>query len=710
MFNKAKWIWKSNTFVKNSYSWFFKYITLDEEVQAATLKISAHNHFKLMINGKIVSGFVSPAPSVVDKEKLYLSYPIQKYLKKGVNKIEVIVLYLGGSGQNYINGQPGFILESLIKTKTKEIELFSDESFLVYENIPYKDDMEFQQSRRITPVQYYDDSVVLDDLCSHQAKSIKGYESYSLQEIPEGGIHKDIQPTLLYQDKNVNIYDCGEIISGFVSIEGLVNAAQTVTIRYSEDLENKRVKHNVANEHSDSYKDVFKLQKDKKSKLCADFTYKAFRYFEVEGDFIELNVIAHKAGTAIDIKGMLSSNTNEEINKLFTLFDNTQKNNVLGLLVDCPHREQAQYLGDSALQAESIIYNVIQRKSLIEKVISDFANAQYNDGTFPFVSPGSTNHKDYGLKIPEYDLYFVELIYIRFLIDMDKKIYEKYEHQLIKLLEQYIEKIDQSGLVRKNEDWHISDWPYPTVDQSGKYLAFENMLLYKSLEMFLAMTTSHEKSDRYLEIKDGLKKAIINKFKKGYLFKDCEDSSNFHQGIQAYALSCDLVDASDIDNVINYIIKQKMSSSIILGRTVIEMLFKYQKAEEALTYIFDYEKGWGHIIKEKSLTMWEGFDDIESHSHAWGMYPVKMIQAYMIGISFDSNEKNKIYVRPQISKRVKHLKAQVVSELGLITFSYQIKEDEVEFNYTIPKGLHANFKYNKIEKVLNGSNKIIVKL
>ena len=44
------------------------------------------------------------------------------------------------------------------------------------------------------------------------------------------------------------------------------------------------------------------------------------------------------------------------------MFDNTQKNNILGLLVDCPHREQAQYLGDSALQAESIIYNVAERK------------------------------------------------------------------------------------------------------------------------------------------------------------------------------------------------------------------------------------------------------------------------------------------------------------------------------------------------------------
>ena len=163
MFKQAKWIWKSNHFDKNSYGWFFKYISIDEEINKAVLDISAHNHFKLLINGKLVSGLVSPAPSVVDKEKLYLKYQIDKYLSKGINKIEVIVLYLGGSGQNYINGYPGFILEGLIETNTKRINLISDESFLVYKNTPYKDGMDFQQSRRITPVQYYDDNIILND-------------------------------------------------------------------------------------------------------------------------------------------------------------------------------------------------------------------------------------------------------------------------------------------------------------------------------------------------------------------------------------------------------------------------------------------------------------------------------------------------------------------------------------------------------------------
>ena len=215
----------------------FKHIKIYEEIIESNVNISAHNHFKLIINGKIVSGLVSPAPSVVTKEKLYLSYDLKKYLKVGMNKIEVVVLYLGGSGQNYLNGEPGFILEGIIKTVSSKIDIISDESFLVYEETPFKDDMPFQQSRRITPVQYYDDRVKLNDKNSFPAVQLNGYQNYHKQEILEGVIHKNIKPILLYEQKDVKVYDCGEIISGFVTIKLISIADETITVRYSEDLE-----------------------------------------------------------------------------------------------------------------------------------------------------------------------------------------------------------------------------------------------------------------------------------------------------------------------------------------------------------------------------------------------------------------------------------------------------------------------------------------
>ena len=406
-----------------------------------------------------------------------------------------------------------------------------------------------------------------------------------------------------------------------------------------------------------------------------------------------IRVTAYKAGTRINLLGDLYSNSNKEINQLFTMFDNTQKNNILGLLVDCPHREQAQYLGDSALQAESIIYNVAERKSLLDKVITDFAHSQYEDGTFPFVAPGTTDGDEFGLKIPEYDLYFIELIYKRYLIDFDRSIIEKNKLNITRLIDQYINKIDHTGLVRKNSDWHISDWPYPSVDESGDYLAFENMLLYKSLQMLSVMKANKPYQEQYDSVMKFLRKSIIKHFKANRLFKDSENSLNAHQGIQAYALSCGLFETSEVDYALRYIIDQKVASSIILSRTVLEVLFKYHKIDEALSYIFDFEKGWGNVIRNNSLTMWEGFDDIESHSHAWGLYPIKYIQAYVLGIKFDETVKNKVLINPRPTKRINDLSGSVVTEMGVLSFSYTIIKDEISFSFDIPSGLQVEFVY-----------------
>ena len=56
---------------------FFKYVNLEDEVVNAMIHLSAHNHFKLYINKELVSGLVTPAPSSVYKDKLYLSYDIK---------------------------------------------------------------------------------------------------------------------------------------------------------------------------------------------------------------------------------------------------------------------------------------------------------------------------------------------------------------------------------------------------------------------------------------------------------------------------------------------------------------------------------------------------------------------------------------------------------------------------------------------------------
>ena len=86
-----------------------------------------------------------------------------------------------------------------------------------------------------------------------------------------------------------------------------------------------------------------------------DFSFKAFRYVEVTGypqPIEEGQSRICSAGTAMARTGHFRCSS-EFLNKLYDVCLQTRRNNVLGQVVDCPHREQAQYLADTDLQAET---------------------------------------------------------------------------------------------------------------------------------------------------------------------------------------------------------------------------------------------------------------------------------------------------------------------------------------------------------------------
>ena len=68
------WIRSSEAVTINSTSFFRKEYTLASKPTALTIRASAHNHYQYYVNGKRISGLVSPAPSVPPEAVLYLTY------------------------------------------------------------------------------------------------------------------------------------------------------------------------------------------------------------------------------------------------------------------------------------------------------------------------------------------------------------------------------------------------------------------------------------------------------------------------------------------------------------------------------------------------------------------------------------------------------------------------------------------------------------
>ncbi|MBR3849405.1 MAG: hypothetical protein IKM36_02815, partial [Oscillospiraceae bacterium] len=74
VFKTEDWIWSTDKVTINSVSYFRKEYTLPSKPTALTIRASAHNHMKYYVNGQLVSGLVTPAPSAPPEAMLYLTY------------------------------------------------------------------------------------------------------------------------------------------------------------------------------------------------------------------------------------------------------------------------------------------------------------------------------------------------------------------------------------------------------------------------------------------------------------------------------------------------------------------------------------------------------------------------------------------------------------------------------------------------------------
>lgn len=714
---KAKWIWKCEQVSQNDFAYFRKEINIEKPVLDAKMYVSAHNHYKLFINGKRVSGYMSPAPANPQKSKYYITYDVAEFLATGWNSICSVAHYIGGSGQNYVNGLPGFILQCHIIYKDSSSECFiTDDTWKALKETAYKNGTEFQQNRRLSAIEDFDagledegwlmtdfhdskwSSAVISDI-NNQEWQLKP------QTIPEGYIEEIIIPAPTgIQKKGLQVFDAGKIVTGWARIELAGIKGSAVKMRYSEDIcDNGRVKHNVCNEPSENYYDIYRMKGLKKEVWEPDFSYKAFRYVEITGypEIIkngEIKIAA--AHTAMDYKGHFKS-SNYLFNEIYEACIQTQKNNSLGQLVDCPHREQAQYLADSDLQAETLIYN-FKAKGILENVLSDFKDAQLEDGRFPFVYPSNFDNKDFNIKIPEWDLHYCTLMWKIYYYYDDREILKKYYETAKRMINYYIGLISTDiGLVPKADGWHISDWPYSNIDESGEYLTVQNCKLYHSINIMVkaAEILGYFKDAEYFNkaavpLKNSIVKYLYDKKEK--VFIDSYNSKEKHQGTNVIAYEYNLVPEEDKNELLKFIKGQGFNCKTLLGLNLFRVLFENGEGDTAFKLLNKVEyPGWGYMINKKSKTIWEGFDDIESHCHAWNAYPARLLAEYIAGIKSLQPGFKEIEVKPFIHEGLSFVETRVPAVRGDISVAWQAEGNQVSIDVNTPADICVKFNISK---------------
>ncbi|MFD0670909.1 family 78 glycoside hydrolase catalytic domain [Cohnella sp. GCM10027633] len=705
---KAAWIWKQDGVIANDFAYFRKAFELSEAPALAKIYVSAHHHYQLFVNGTRVGGLLSPAPSEPAKSKLYLGYEVTGLLGAGENCIAAAVHYIGGGGQNYVDGQPGLILQAEWRTADGETgRLVTDESWKALSRTPYENGAAYQQNRRVSAIEAYDSRLEPDgwretgfDDSSWSSAVLSPVQALEWrlrpQTIPEGYAEEEIVPVPCgVQRVGWQVFDAGKIVSGWAKLElrGVKDAV--VRMRYSEDLlENGEVKHNVANEDSETYYDEYTSKGSPIERWEPDFSYKAFRYVEVTGCPVWLEpeqAIVVSAHTALDY-GASFECSEPLLNRIYEACIQTQKNNALGQLTDCPHREQAQYLADSDMQAETLGYGFDSHRMLL-KVLADFSDAQEEDGRFPFVFP--TNTESFGLRIPEWDLHFVTLLWKMYEIFDDRLALSEYFNAAETMARYYLGRIDETGLVPKyasdDEGWHISDWPYPDIDHSGPYLTVHNLKLAHALDLLsriAALIGKEAEHVRYAEASADLRAAVrrhLYDAERG-CFADSYGSAESHQGTNVVGFQYGALDDGEREALLQRIEEGGLGCRTLLALNLFRVLFENGRGETAFRLLNRTEfPGWGHMIDKGSRTTWEGFDDIESHSHAWNAYPARLFLQYLAGIAPASPGFKTIRIRPTIPEGLAYVRSSIETVRGTISVRWErLEGGGLRLEATIP--------------------------
>ncbi|MBQ6715334.1 MAG: family 78 glycoside hydrolase catalytic domain [Clostridia bacterium] len=709
----ANWIWKDHSVRVNDYAAFQKKFNVDALPAFAHIYVSAHHNYKLSVNGTQISGFVSPAPSNPENDKLFLSYNVLPILKRGENEIRATVLYEGGHGQNYIDLRPGFWLEMHFGSADCDEILYTDDQWLCSSDTPYMPDMPYQQRRNITPMEHFDarlsenapvwkNAVVVDPICDNRFMF--------LQKVSEGVVERAITPALISSDKGAYIFDAGCLITGWVHLTVNEPRGTEIAVRYSENLnEEDRVGHNVANEPSETYLDKYTCMGVPGESWRPCFSFKAFRYFEVTGNtspILPENVICEVAHTDLSETGCFESD-NEVLNKIYKACIQTQKNNAMGQLVDCPHREQAQYLADADLQAETLLY-VFDEAHLAEKVLRDFTEGQFADGTFPFSYPANTGLEKISKPIPEWDFYFPTLLWKLYYLTGREGYLKTYFEPARRMLDYFLSKRTQDGLVEKTQNRHISDHPFPAVDQSGTYLAAQNMKISNDariLSRIARILGDQASAIKYEKLADDVRAAVRKNLLDDdtKLFADSTGSNLRNRGINAMALNYSMFDECERSHAAEYVKDAAWDTSIVLTLEVLRALFESGNSETAYSILSSEEApGWGVMVKNGG-TVWESFLDKASHSHAWTGYPARLFLEYLVGIKAVKPGFVQAMIKPFFPKDMRFMKGAVNTPEGAMRVCWKWDDHAISLEAEIPYGVTAdvflpdeNMEYKKV--------------
>lgn len=606
-------------------AYMHKQYTLLKPVVKAVCFISGLGLCELYINGKKVDDSVlDPAVTDYSKRYLYRTHLITDQLHTGDNRFLVLL----GNGWH---GAPLFLFRCDVTYADGTTQCLTNQ---------FGEHWQYTQGPIVRNSLYngetYDarlEAVLENDFASLKPRSV--HRSLTQPGMPASQIMEpikvvqDIAPASVSEPKpSVYVFDMGQNIAGWARITATGPAGTKVSMAYAETLYPDGTV-NQENLLSARATDEYILKGATEGETWEPrFTYHGFRYVEVRGypgKPERSSVCGRRVRSSVRETGQFSC-SDDMLNKIYRLVNNTEQNNLHGIPTDCPQRDERQgYLNDMTARMVSALY-MFNLPLLYNKWLDDISDTQDDAGAIADTAPYNWCYRPADPVCSSYLL----LAWNLYLFYGDSSAmadhyegFKAWEDCLLAHSKDFIVQYSYYG------DWcppvaeSVNNTPIsaatPGLLMSTGYLYYNAVLLTR-----MAGLLGREVDRRAYE---DLGRSVKEAFNREFYHEETGQYGKGGMAANAFALYLGLAPEGDENKVLSHILAdvRKHDNHLATGNQCTKYLLEILSAHGHgdVAYAIATQRtypGWGYMVENDATTVWERWENetgrgMNSHDH-----------------------------------------------------------------------------------------------
>ncbi|AHM60757.1 alpha-L-rhamnosidase [Flammeovirgaceae bacterium 311] len=734
--------------------YFRKAVELKEVPKSFIIHVSADNRYRLWVNEKLVIW----GPAVGDMFNWnYETTDIAPYLKEGKNIIASQVWNMGSlRGARQISHKTAFILQGnspaeQVANTNNSWKIIKDRGYHGIAinrriagggyiaggtdsvdgfkhpwgwNLLSYDDAAWQAARKLGKGNHQGLDTWVGTPWMLQARKIPLMEQ-KLETIPQlldvkgfsyplsaykGSLQTQIPPNTQAEI----LLDNGVLTMGFPQLLVSGGRGSKIKIQYQEALFNEEGGKGNRDEWRGKvmkgYYDVF--LPDGGNRLFEPLWIRVFRYVKITvstgNEPLSINGFKNLyTAYPLEQKATFTS-SKKDFEKIWDVSWRTAQLCALETYMDCPYYEQLQYIGDTRIQALISMY-VGGDERLVKNALEQFYASMQPMGLT------KSNHPAAGTQIiPPFSLLYISMLHDYHMLGKDSGFVKQYMPGVKFILDWFISRIDDSGMLGPLPYWNHIDGGTKFVNGSPPGIsdggsAHMSVLLAYTIDRAAEMLTYYGyacDAENLLPVSAKLKentlKLCLNRDKG--LLAETPDQQLYSRHTNSFAILAGMFDAQTEKAVARKIIDDGslIQTSLYFDFYVFQALKKAGLGGEVTALM---EK-WQTFLDYGLTTFPEHGIESRSDCHAWSAHPMYDFLSIVCGVTSSSPGFKTVKIEPQLGELTK-ASGTIPHYMGEIAVSFtKDKKERLRYEVVLPHNLTGVLKYKNQSYPLSGGKNI----